>query len=178
MRRILTSAFVIAMSAVAGATVLVPTDLGELSRDAMAIARGHVVAVDAQWTDGRRTIETIVTLQTETYLKGSLGDTVQFRVPGGVMGRFRNVVVGAPRFVVGQRVIVFLGAQGPTIPYVLGLGQGVFRLGQTTGGEWLVAPPAVLPSMQGSIVRGNLTMRPAPLGDFERQVRALVAGSR
>jgi hypothetical protein len=178
MRGILISTFVIALSAAARATVLVPTDLGELSRDARAIARGQIVAVDAQWTGGRRSIETIVTLETETYLKGRLGDTVQFRVPGGALGRYRNVVVGAPRFVVGQRVIVFLGAQGPTIPYVLGLSQGVFRLGQTSGGEWLVTPPAVLPTMQGPIVRGNLTMRPAPLGDFEREVRALVNGSR
>ena len=36
------------------ATVLLPADLGELSREARAIARGRVVAVDAQWTDDRR----------------------------------------------------------------------------------------------------------------------------
>jgi hypothetical protein len=92
-----------------------PADLGELSRDAWAIARGRVVAVDAQWTDGRRTIETIVTLEPDAYLKGQPGSTVQFRVPGGSLGRFRNIVVGAPRFAVGQRVIVFLGARG-TVP--------------------------------------------------------------
>jgi len=50
--------------------------------------RGHVVALDAQWTDERRTIETIVTLEPERYLKGQLGELVQFRVPGGVMGRY------------------------------------------------------------------------------------------
>ena len=176
MRRILISAFVFAMSGVASATVLVPTDLGELSRDARAIARGRIVAVDAQWTEGRRTIETIVTLQTETYLKGQLGNTVQFRVPGGSLGRYRNIVVGAPQFLVGQRVILFLGARGPMVPYVLGLSQGVFRLAQTGGGEWMVTPPAVLPTMQGPIVRGNLSLRPTPLADFEREVHALAGG--
>src|SRR5262245_33371455 len=119
MRRIVFTAMLLMFTGTARATVLVPADLGELSRDARAIVRGRIVAVDAQWTAGRRTIETMVTLQTETYLKGQLGDTVQFRVPGGVLGRYRNVVVGAPEFFVGQRVIVFLGAQGPTIPYVL-----------------------------------------------------------
>lgn len=178
MRHVLMSAFLFAMSAVASATVLVPTDLGELARDARAIARGRIVAVDGRWTDGRRTIETMVTLQVETYLKGHLGDTVQFRVPGGSLGRYRNLVVGAPHFIVGQRVIVFLGAKGPTIPYVLGLSQGIFRVGQNTGGEWLVTPPAVLPTMQGPIVRGNLTMKPAALADFEREVRTLADGSR
>jgi hypothetical protein len=173
MRRILIAIVFSFISGVAGATVLIPADLGELSRDARAIARGRIVALDAQWTDGRRGIETVVTLETEAYLKGNLGETIQFRVPGGSLGRFRNIVVGAPQFAVGQRVILFLGARGPTVPFVLGLSQGVFRLAQNGGGDWMVTPPAVLPTMQGPIVRGNLTMRAAPLADFEREVRAL-----
>ena len=174
MRRILISVLLIATGGVAGATMLVPTDLGALSRDAHAIARGRIAAVDARWTDGRRTIETIVTLDTDEYLKGRLGETVQFRVPGGSLGRYRNIVVGAPRFVVGQRVIVFLGARGPTVPYLLGLSQGVFRLAQTPGGAWTVTPPAVLPTVQGPIIRGSATRRPVPLDEFERDVRALL----
>jgi hypothetical protein len=100
----------------ARATVVVGADLGELARDARAIARGRVVAVDAQWTADRRTIETLVTLEVESYLKGALGGTVQFLVPGGSLGRFRSIVVGAPEFSVDERVVVFLGAQGPSIP--------------------------------------------------------------
>ena len=110
------------------ATVVVAADLGELARDARAIARGRVVAVDARWTDDRRTIETLVTLDVDGYLKGALGETLQFRVPGGELGRFRSVVVGAPEFAVDQRVIVFLGARGPMVPYILGLNQGVYRI--------------------------------------------------
>jgi hypothetical protein len=173
MRRFLIVIIVCATASVARATVYIPADLGELSRDARAIARGRIVAVDAQWTDGRRSIETMVTLEPDAYLKGQLGDTVQFRVPGGSLGRFRNIVVGAPRFAVGQRVIVFLGARGPTVPYILGLSQGVFRLTQSTAGEWTVTPAAILPTVQGPIVRGNLTLRPSPLAEFEREVRAL-----
>ena len=178
MRCLLILFFVIVAAFPARATTFVATDLGELSRSARAIARGRVVAVEAQWTDGRRTIETIVTLQAESYLKGSLGEVVQFRVPGGLLGRYRNLVVGAPRFLVGQHVIVFLGAQGPMIPFVLGMSQGVFRVNQTPAGDWLVTPPAITPDMQGSIVRGNLTMRPARLVDFEQNVRTLAEGSR
>ena len=178
MRYVMMLLILLAAASSATATTFVATDLGDLSRGARAVARGRVVAVDAQWTDGRRTIETIVTLQAETYLKGSLGDLVQFRVPGGVMGRFRNLVVGAPRFSVGQYVIVFLGAQGPMIPYVLGLSQGVFRVSQTAAGQWMVSPPVVTPAAPGPIVRGNLTMRPTPLTDFEQNVRAFAVGSR
>jgi hypothetical protein len=159
------------------ATVLIPADVGELARDARAIARGVVVSAEGRWTDDRRTIETIVTLQTESYLKGSLGDTLQFRVPGGSLGRYRNVVVGAPQFSPGQRVIVFLGARGPSVPYLLGLGQGVFRVTINSNRAWIVSPPPVMP-VAGPVVRGSATRRPAPLGDFERDVRALAGGVR
>lgn len=160
------------------ATVLVPADLGELAHGAHAIARGRVVGVDAQWTAGRRTIETIVTLETERYLKGGLGATVRFRVPGGVVGRFNNVVVGAPRFEMGQRIIVFLGARGPTVPYVLGLNQGVFRLVAQADGATVVLPPPILPGVSGPVVRGTAARTPSTLAAFEAEVSTLVEGAR
>ena len=103
---------------------------------------------------------------------------VQFRVPGGVMGRYRNIVMGAPQFAVGQRVIVFLGASGPRVPFVLGFSQGVYRLGVTSSGDVLVSPPPIMPGVTGPIVRGAVTRQSAPLDDFERRVRALAGGGR
>ena len=66
MRAILIAVVLILATTVAQATVLLPADVSELSRDALAIARGRIVAVEAQWTDGRRSIETIVSLEAET----------------------------------------------------------------------------------------------------------------
>ena len=60
------------------ATTILPADVGELSHDAVAIVVGRVAAVDARWTAERRGIETLVTLDVETYLKGALGESVQF----------------------------------------------------------------------------------------------------
>lgn len=173
MRAVLITLVLSLISATARATVVLPADLNELSHDAVAIARGRIVATEPQWKEGRRGIETLVTLETETYLKGSLGSVVQFRVPGGTLGRFSSVVVGAPQFTVGQRVILFLGSRGPSIPYVLGLSQGVFRLVQSSQGDWIVTPPPVAATVDGPIVRGTLGLRPASLSDFERQVRTL-----
>jgi hypothetical protein len=160
-------------------TVVVPADLGDLSREARAIVRGRVMALDARWTEDRRTIETIVTLEVEGYLKGALGQTLQFRVPGGELGRFRSITVGAPEFGIDERIIVFLGASGPSIPYVLGLNQGVFRMARTADG-WVVTPPPVLPSAAGSVrvVRGDASRRTLALAAFEQRVRALAAGQR
>lgn len=165
----------------AQATVLIPADLSELSRDAVAIARGRVAALDAQWTEDRGTIETIVTLDVESYLKGGLGSTLRFRVPGGELGRFRSVVVGAPAFAVDQRVVVFLGARGPSVPHLLGMSQGVFRMSRAPDNSgWLITSP-VLQSAAGvtmRVVRGDPARRSVALGDFEQTVRALAAGGK
>jgi hypothetical protein len=158
------------------ATLIVSADLAELSRDARAIARGRVVAVTGRWTDDRRTIETIVTLEVERYLKGSLGGTLEFRVPGGEFGRYRNIVVGAPEFAVGDRVIVFLGASGPMVPYIVGFNQGVYRIVSSAERVDVVTPPPILPTASSSaaIVRGDPARRPLPVPDFEERVIGLV----
>jgi hypothetical protein len=176
MRTFLVSCLLLAITVSARATVLVPTDLGQLSKNALAIVRGRVSAVDARWTDDHRTIETTITLDAERYLKGALGATVQFRVPGGTLGRYRSIVVGAPEFAVDQRVVVFLGAHGPSVPYLVGFSQGVYRVARTADNSgWLVTPPGILPSATGTvpIVRGDPSRRPLPLADFESRVRAL-----
>jgi hypothetical protein len=171
---------VLALAVPARATVLIPADLGELSRDAIAIARGRVAALDAQWTEDHATIETIVTLEVESYLKGSLGSTLRFRVPGGELGRFRSVVVGAPAFAVDQHVVVFLGAQGPSVPHLLGMSQGVFGLARAADNSgWLVTSPVLLPgAVTARVVRGDPSRRPLALGDFEQTVRALAGAAK
>jgi hypothetical protein len=165
----------LALATPARATVLAAADLGELAHDAVAIARGRVMAVEARWAEDHRSIETIVTLEVEEYIKGRLASTVQFRVPGGELGRFRSIVVGAPEFATDDRVVVFLGARGPSVPYVLGFSQGVFRVVRGEGDAWVVKPPPNFPSANGTtrIVRGDIGRRAMPVGDFERRVRAL-----
>jgi hypothetical protein len=159
------------------ATTVLPADLGELSRDARAVVRGRVVALDPIWADTHRSIETIVTLEVDALLKGNLGSSVQFRVPGGRLGRFESIMMGAPHFAMGERVIVFLGAHGPAYPHLLGLGQGVFRL-TNRGARWLVTPPVIPSGHVGRVIRGDRARVPMPLADFERRVRELAAGAK
>src|SRR5262249_46205291 len=119
-------------------------------------------------------------LEVESYLKGSLGATLQFRVPGGELGRFKSIVVGAPEFTVDQHVIVFLGTVGPMVPFVLGFNQGVYRLvpsaDRTT---WNVTPPPLLPSaVAAPVSRGDLARRSMALAEFEQRIRTLAGGGR
>jgi len=174
-RWFITLALAALSAAPSSATVLVGADLGELVRDARAIARGRVSAIESRWTDNHRGIETLVTVQVERYLKGSLGDTVQFRVPGGTLGRFRSIVVGAPTFADEDYVIVFLGARGPAIPYIVGFSQGVFRVVRAADDAgWVVTPPPVFPSAATTrVVRGDAARRPLALAAFEERVRTL-----
>jgi hypothetical protein len=181
MRTFVLCSVVLAFALPATATVLIPADLGELSRDALAIARGRVAALDAQWTEDHGTIETIVTLEVESYLKGSLGATLRFRVPGGELGRFRSIVVGAPELVVNQRIVVFLGARGPSIPHVLGLNQGVFHIARAADNSgWLVTSPVMMPATSANVpvVRGDPARRPLALDQFEQTVRVLAGGAK
>jgi hypothetical protein len=180
LRIVMLSVLAILVAASTSATVLLPTDLGELSRSAHSIARGRIVALEPHWTDKHRTVETIVTLEADAYLKGALGETVRFRVPGGELGRYRSIVVGAPQFAIGQLVVVFLGVRGASVPYVLGLSQGVFRLVRDSEGGWLVTPSVILPETGGLArsVRGDVARRSMALADFERRVQALAGAAR
>ena len=170
----LTAAMIAGAAAGARATSLVATDLRTLSRLATTIVRGVVVSVDTRWAEGHRAVESVVTLEPETYLKGSLGPTIELVVPGGLLGRYRSIVVGAPTFAAGQRVVLFLGAHGFNEPHLIGLGQSVFRVENA-----MVTPPALLlPSGDAAVqvVRGDPTRRSVSLAEFERQVRSLAAG--
>ena len=163
----------------AGATTLVPADLGELSRDAGAIVRGRVAAVEPRWTEGRRAIETVVTLTVESTIKGSMTGSAQWTVPGGELGRYRSIVVGAPQFEVGQRVIVLLSWHPPRYPYLVGFSQGVFRVTSAADGSGpvVLAPPPMPSAVEAPVVRGDAARRPVPLAVFEERLRSL-AGNR
>lgn len=180
-RLIAVACAVVAIASGASATVLLPGDLAELSKSAGAIVRGRIVSTRAEWTDGRRRIETIVTLAVDETYKGDLSGQVSFAVPGGVMGRYRSVTIGAPRFSSGDEVVLFLGVRPPSMPYVLGLGQGVFRIQRDarTGGT-TVTPPALLADSTETVAvtRGDPSRKPSSLADFSVTLRAAVAGVR
>ena len=173
----LTILVMIVLARPAEAIVYVSTDFPTLVADARAIAVGRVVVLESRWTEGRRGIETLVTLEVEHYLKGNLGPSVTVRTPGGRMGPYLSVMPGAPRFAEGDRVVLFLAGDGPALPHVLGLGQGVFRIVIDSSGHPIVTPET-LPAVVGApvpVVRGDLLRRPTPLDRFATDVKMLAA---
>ena len=157
------------------ATVLLPADLPELVTAAQAIVVGRVSDVQSGWVEGRRRIETVITVEVVEHLKGRFGSVVNVRVPGGRMGRYRHVVVGAPRFEPGDDVVLFLRANGPSLPFIVGLSQGVFRVVANGSGEALVLPPPLAGAAASAIpvVRGEPARRPLTWRAFRDQIRSL-----
>jgi hypothetical protein len=163
------------------ATVLVPAEFREIVSGSQIIVYGRVVDVHAEWSDDRRRIDTVVTLDPATYIKGGPGDVVTFRVPGGQIGRYKNVMVGAPEFHAGEEAVLFLKAQGPAVAHVFGLSQGVFRvrMNERTGAR-LVVPPVLMAAGDGAeaVIRGAPERTPLPLDAFAATVRTAMGQAR
>jgi hypothetical protein len=181
MRRIALLVLLLFVTIPLHATVLLPIEFRELVTTAPVIVHGHVVDVRSEWLDGRRAVATFVTVEAAEYLKGNLGDHVTFKVPGGQLGRYRTVLVGAPSFQVGDEVVLFLKTDGPSFPFIIGLSQGVFRVvTDTNSGQRVVTPPVV--TSVGSadpvrVVRGDPARKPVSMDAFRGAVqRAMSAG--
>jgi hypothetical protein len=167
-----------AMPVVLRATVIVPAEFREIVNGADIIAYGRVVETSVESSDDRKRVDTLVTLHVGTYLKGGPGDTIVFRVPGGQIGRFRNVMVGAPQFAVGEETVVFLNVREGDHPFVFGLNQGVFRVRIDDQTKRRVVTPPVLAARSSTpeiVVRGAADRRPLPLETFGAQVQTVVA---
>jgi hypothetical protein len=178
MRRLITLLILLWLAQDVRATVLLPAEFREVVAGSQVIVYGRIADVRPEWSDDRTRIETIVTLQAGTYLKGGPGDSVTFRVPGGQIGRYRNVMVGAPQFQAGEEVVLFLSAAGPSIAHVFGLNQGVYRVRvDARTGRRLVVPPVLTASSDApqAIVRGEQSRQPLPLDSFAASVRTALA---
>ena len=177
MRRLCLSAlWVVLFAALARATVLIPIEFRELVHVSAAIVHGRVIDVRTDWVDGRRAIETFVTVEAAEYMKGSLGGTVTVRVPGGQIGRYRTVFVGAPVLRIGDEVVLFLRTYDGTLS-VVGLSQGAFRVVADPTGRRLVTTPVVMGKAADAtepVVRGDASRRAVPIDVFRDLVRRIV----
>jgi hypothetical protein len=178
MRHLLALALMLVVAPTLRATVLLPAEFREIVSGSQVIVYGRVAELRAEWSDDRRRIDTLVTVQAGTYLKGGPGDTVTFRVPGGQIGRYRNVMVGAPAFAPGDEAVFFLNAKGPSVAHVFGLNQGVFRIrADARTGQRVVLSPALMARGEAPevVTRGATERRPLSLDAFAAQIRTVMA---
>jgi hypothetical protein len=181
-RQLVCLAFLIVLGAHgARATVLLPAEFREVVAGSEIIVHARVVDVRSQWVDGRRRIESVVTVEILTPFKGGERRSLEFKVPGGQIGRYRSVMVGAPSFTPGEEAFLFLSEANSDAPLVFGLNQGVFRVRQDrVSGRRVVVPPPLMQASAGGdarepILRGSPTRRPLEVDAFGAQVRTAIA---
>lgn len=159
-----------ALATHAVATTVAPLSFEQLVSESSAVVYGRVADVRPQWTADRRFIESVVSVDVLKEMKGGAGETIAFTVPGGQVGRYLNVIPGAPTFARGDLAVFFLTAHGPRLPVTTGLTQGVYRVQRdAASGAMLVMPPIV--ETAGRIIRGDVKRRPVSLAAFEGTVR-------
>jgi hypothetical protein len=171
-RSVLAAVFISLFTLTAHATTVVPLSFEQLVNESQSVFYGRVADVRAQWTADRRFIESVVTVEILRGMKGNARESIAFTAPGGQVGRYLNVIPGAPSFAPGDLAVFFLTAQGARLPVTTGLTQGIYRVQRDSlSGEMLVVPPAI--EGAGRIVRGDARRKPVSLAAFEGTVRAV-----
>ena len=115
------------------ATTFVRLHDEDLTDQARFILEGTVLEVDAE--AGLSRPATHYTIQVERVLAGGeVPEELVVRVPGGRTPEgLTHFLYGAPRFSVGERLLLFLSLRGDGTHSVLHFQQGVFRFGEVEG---------------------------------------------
>lgn len=152
----------------AHATTFVAMSERSLTRAADAIVLGRVARIESvAGRDGA--INTLVAIEIERSYKGHPGDLVVLRQPGGQVGDQTMWIAGSPRFVVGDRDLLFLSAQRDGTARTTALALGQYRV---------VADGARVPMAARTLseaVIGGPRARRLSLARLERIIRRAVA---
>jgi hypothetical protein len=126
---VLTAALLLA--AASSATTLLRLTVEKMSVQAEMIVVGDVTEVKSQWNTAGTMIYTFVAVDVTQCIAGACGETVKIKQRGGSVGQWSMPIPGMPRFVVGQKVLLFLEKDPEGVPgyaYVLGMCQGMFLI--------------------------------------------------
>jgi hypothetical protein len=173
----LTAAVSLALTAALGATVTVGADFRQIVAESTLIVRGHVTDLRTAAPAGGP-VETVATVAVDATIKGTADVFISIRVPGGDVGRYRVVAVGAPHFVTGEVAEFFLKTGRDNILRPVGLSLGVYPVAlDPQSGQTAITPPLAigLTASAGPVVHGDPTRRLMTISEFESLVRAVLA---
>jgi hypothetical protein len=166
---------VLSFAAPLSATVVIPAEFREIVADAALIVRGHVTDVRAEVVPNQG-VETVATIAVDATLKGTPDGFVTIRIPGGVVGRYRWVMVGAPSVTRGEQGVFFLKRDAANAWRPVGLAMGIYaiRAAPLTRVP-VVEPPLVAgrTAAVGTVVRGASQRRRMAVSEFESLVSAV-----
>ena len=126
------------LTSAALATIARALDLQELAASAERIVVADVMRVESAWDAAHRNIHTHVEIAIQESWKGEVpaSGRLTLRQLGGTVGEIEMSVLGAAKFLPGERALLFLDRHG-----LVGMGQGKRALRwEAAGRRWLVEP--------------------------------------
>ena len=155
------------LATAAAATTFIPMPVEELATSSEAVVIGTVQQLTGVGTNGGGVV-TLVQLSVDEVAKGAIAEPViTLKEDGGVVGDQREVVFGAPRFQIGERVLLFLTLRPDGSLRTNHLSLGKFRIEVGVSGM----PQARQDVASDATVIGNDGAIAAPLEDLVAAVR-------
>ncbi len=145
----------LALTAVCGATTIVPMTVEQMTRAATDVAHVRVLHSWSAWNPQRTLIYTYSQVQIVQSYKGAAARNMVIKQLGGSAGGYTQKVAGIRYFQPGEDALLFLRpseARDSTM-VIVGLMQGNFRMAQTAAGQVIVSNgmPAVHTYSSGRI---------------------------
>jgi len=131
---IITCTFFLAFTSTAWSASLTDQNLSVpmMAAQADGVFIGNVLATQCVRSSARGAIQTLVTLEVQSEIKGRADNdgTVRILVPGGRLGNKIEIVRGTPHFTPSEQVLIFLTSYPDGYYGVLGMAHGKFTLEQ------------------------------------------------
>ncbi|HLP26024.1 MAG TPA: hypothetical protein VK477_10120 [Acidobacteriota bacterium] len=134
-------ATLLAATAAARATTVIPPDFTELVSESDYVIRGKVKSLsnEQQMREGRGMPFTLVEIEVTAVIAGEVPPKVVLRMLGGRTSEGELRVQGAPRFVVGDESVFFVKNNGVSFYPLYGVMHGVYPIkrDKATGREYV-----------------------------------------
>lgn len=114
--------------------------LSDMAVKSTIVVRGKVLSSSSEFSGNL--IFTHYQIQVTESLKGRASGVIDVAVPGGVANGIRQAVSGAPEFRPGDDYVFFLWTSRAGITQVVGLTQGLFRIGGSGADPSLTRNPS------------------------------------
>lgn len=187
LRRVaLVAALLFSVSGAAFATLVPRMSFEQIVEGSVSIVHGTVVRTWSAWDSSRSTIWTHYEVRIVESLKGDRVETIVVSEPGGEVDGIQMQVVGAPRYVIGEEVVLFAASTPMGYLRTCGWGQGKFQVREVEpgggkrilgglGSVQLVDPTGTTKESRRAAGVDLKTLDGLSLEDFKARVRAGVS---
>ncbi len=117
-------------------------DIEGLVKSSDVIVAGTSLTSYSNWNSDKSEIYTYTVFEVEETLKGDEGDPLVVESLGGRVDNLVSTVIGAPKFVDGERSVLFLFRRNSGYFGVVGLNLGKFNIFEKDGEKLVINPYA------------------------------------